>query len=172
MNSWEIGGGYNIINDGKSYLNITAYYNQKVSKDSVGNLMNPPTGSDEHEKYFAFIVTGGYNFDEVTVFGKASYYHQVDGEKNTEKFRTYNLEAGVYKEFNDRIAARTSLAADIDETDRLETETYWWNVGAEYSFAKNMSFGANASYMLDNDAHRGVSFHSGYKINMEFKAEF
>jgi len=187
-NSWELSVGYNVINDGKAFLNAGLAYSQDVSSEK-------PTGwrDDEHAKNISLQVNGGYNLDAVTVFGSIRYDRQIDGEKEDEwlnrrdeKDSIYTLEAGVFKAFNDQISARTSLSADIDATKGDKQRTYWWNVGADYSFNKNMAVGLNASYMLEDDvrgkrydwvndmyvSRKGDELHSAYKVGIDFTIGF
>lgn len=176
-NAWSINAGYNIINDGKAFLNVGLTYSQNTN-----TFKRPEMDGKEHARNVALDVFGGYNFDAVTVFGGIGYDRQVDGEKEAvagskdEKTKLYTLEAGVFKAFNDQISARTSLSADIDETKDFKERTYWWNVGADYSIAKNMAFGVNASYMIDNDVDDHpqdvVDTHRAYRLGMDFTIEF
>ena len=175
-NAWSINAGYNIINDGKAFLNVGLTYSQNTNTEK-----NMGEKDKEHAKNVALDVFGGYNFDAVTVFGGIGYDRQVDGEKEAvagskdEKTKLYTLEAGVFKAFNDQISARTSLSADIDETKDSKERTYWWNVGVGYSIAKNMAFGVNASYMIDNDVDDHtlrVDTHRAYRLGMDFTIEF
>jgi len=173
-NTWGINAGYNIINDGKAFLNIGLQYRQSTAKSSA--LFG---GTDMNGKFVDLKVSGGYNFDAVTVFGSIGYDRQVDGEKEKlgvkdEKDSVYSLEAGVFKAFNDRISASTSLSVDIDETKNSKERTYWWNVGADYSFSKDMALGLNAGYMLDNDKNDNnwPEMHHAYKLGVDFTIEF
>ena len=168
---WSINAGYNIINDGKAFLNASLTYAQLVEKDKPV----PPTG-DAHAKTIGLELFGGYNFDEVTVFGSIGYDRQVDGEKGVEKSKVYSLEAGVFKAFNDQISAKASLSADIDETKNAEERSYWLNAGADYSISKKMAVGVNAGYLLDNDKDDLFPIlpetHSAYKLGVDFTVEF
>lgn len=177
-NSWELSVGYNVINDGKAFLNAGLAYSQDVSSEK-------PTGwrDDEHAKNISLQVNGGYNLDAVTVFGSIRYDRQIDGEKEDEwlnrrdeKDSIYTLEAGAFKAFNDQISAQTSLSVEIDRTKNDRSRTYWWNVGADYSFSKTMAVGLNASYMLDNDVSDRTLFNedtdSSYKVGLEFSIAF
>ena len=174
-NIWGISAGYNILNDGKAFLNTTLSYGQAVGK------MKPTwTNDDEHAKFIGLKVFGGYNFDEVTVFGSIGYNRQIDGEKgwagiSIPKSRVYSLEAGAFKAFNDQISAKASLSADIDETKDAEERTYWLNVGADYSLSKKMAVGVNAGYLIDNDQDDRIALpdtHRGYKLGVDFTVEF
>lgn len=181
--AWGIGGAYNIINDGKAFLNVGLSYRQTNTINGRDNDVLGTTG-DEHAKFIKLGFTGGYNLDEVTVFGSIAYDRQIDGEKefngfgvieNEYKQKLYTLEAGVFKAFNDKISARTSLEIDIEKTKEDEGRTYWWNVGADYSISKKMAVGLNAAYMIDNDIddhENDVDTHRGYKLGVDFKVEF
>ena len=173
-NAWELNVGYNIINDGKAFLNAKLGYAQTVIKQKGVN-------DDEHAKIIGLEIFGGYNFDAVTAFGRIGYDRQIDGEKgfagvSLPKARIYTLEAGVFKAFNDRISARASLSADIDETKDNEERTYWLNLGADYSISKKMAVGVYAGYMFDNDKDDATLWnpetHSAYKLGVDFTVEF
>ena len=169
-NSWGLNVGYNIINDGKAFLNASLGYAQTVTADN-----DPANNDEEHAKIIDLEFLGGYNFDAATVFGSIGYTRQVDGEKLVEKSKIYSLEAGVFKAFNDQISAYTTLSADIDETKDAEERTYWWNVGADYSISKKMAVGVNAGYMLANDKDDATMVpetHSAYKLGVDFTVEF
>ena len=168
--------GYNVINDGKAFLNVGLQYLQNVVVDGAAD-----EDDDEHSKEVGLKIFGGYNLDAVTVFGSIGYDRQVDGEKEDlvrgikyEKKKLYTLEAGAYKAFNDHFSARTSLSAEIDETKDEKQRTYWWNIGADYAISKKMAVGLNAGYMLDNDHDDPVipDTHSGYKLGVDFTVEF
>lgn len=173
-NSWQLDAGYNIINDGKAFLNASLTYGQTV-------LKRKGRDDDEHAKIIGLEIFGGYNFDAVTVFGSIDYTRQIDGEKENpflgrtgEKAKIYSLEAGVFKAFNDQISAKASLSADINETKDAEERTYWLNLGADYSISKKMAVGLNAGYLLDNDVDdfRMPATHSAYKLGVDFTVEF
>lgn len=196
-NSWELSAGYNVINDGEAFLNVGLVYSQEAEREKIDVVANPgDIQTDENSKALRLEVSGGYNMDAATVFGNFSYERQIDGEKQItfpmggarrfEKSRNYVLEAGVFKAFNDQISARTSLSADIDATKGDKQRTYWWNVGADYSFNKNMAVGLNASYMLEDDV-RGKRYdwvndmyvsrkddevHTAYKVGIDFTIAF
>lgn len=162
---WGINAGYNIINDGKAFLKASLGYSQAVNKiNSVAN--------DNHVKGIGLTVSGGYNFDEFTVYGSTSYDRQIDGEKGAEKAKEYGFLAGVFKQFNDQISANTSLSAAFIDTDQ---RNYWWNASADYSFTKDMSVGVNASYLLDMDLRgppKAEEVHRGYDFEVNFKIAF
>ena len=189
INSWELSAGYNIINDGKAFLNVGAAYSQSVGKekpfDPAIEMKN-----DEHAKYLGLTVKGGYTLDEFTVFGKIGYTRQVDGEKEfndgweidrEEKARTYELEAGIYKAFNDQISAWTSLSADINDGEYRE---YGLNAGAYYTIAKDMAVGVKGAYVFENDVRghdidlgvrvtrKDEEAHRIYKLGVDFKIAF
>ena len=167
--AWGISAGYNIINDGKSFLNTHLEYQQILVEEKTPNDFGRV-----HGRYIELKIFGGYNFDGITAFGGITYDRQIDSSaKDVEKYKEYDLEAGVFKKINDQISARTSLTAEINKTKDDEERTYWWNVGAEYSIAKNMAVGMNASYMLDNDKdHGALDNHRAYKVGVDFKVEF
>ena len=180
-NSWGIKAGYNIINDGKAFLNVGLRYGQDVSRDD--NAFND---DDKHGKYVKIDAFGGYNLDKVTVFGDIAYERQIDGEKQiiypwgnvdkTEKTRVYSLKVGAFKQFNKEFSACTSLSMEINRTTDEKEKEYWWNVGADYSFAKNMAVEATASYLLDDDADNRIlgntDAHRAYKLGVDFKIAF
>ena len=181
VNSWGIKAGYNIINDGKAFLNTSLKYGQDVTKDD-----NPFNDDDEHGKYVKIDVFGGYNFDKATIFGSIAYERQIDGEKQivypwgnvdqTEKTKIYSLKVGAFKQINKEFSAYTSLSMEIDRTTGEKEKEYWWNVGADYSIAKNMAVETSASYMLDDDADNRIlgnrDVHRGYKVGVDFKIAF
>lgn len=182
-NSWGLSAGYNIINDGKAFLNVGLQYSQIVVQDGGDGK----TDDDEHGKFIDLEVSGGYNFDDVTVFGSIDYTRQVDGEKEGflawppqgGKDSIYTLEAGVFKAFNDQISARTSLEIEIDRTKDERERTYWWNIGADYSISKKMAVGVDFGYMLKNDKDYNFAaptpetdMHSAYKLSVDFTVEF
>ena len=176
-NSWELTAGYNIINDGKAFLNTSLTYGQTVLKLKGFD-------DDVHAKIIGLEIFGGYNFDAVTVFGSIDYTRQIDGEKENlfllrtgEKAKIYSLEAGVFKAFNDQISAKASLSADIDETKDAKERTYWLNLGADYSISKKMAVGVDFGYMIDNDKDATPLWtppatHSAYKLGVDFTVEF
>ena len=189
INSWILDAGYNVINDGKAFLNVGLAYSQSVGKekpfDPAQQIKN-----DEHGKFITLNVEGGYNLDDFTVFGNISYQRQIDGEKefnngwwieHEDKTRIYTLEAGVFKAFNDQISARTSLSADITDG---EERVYWLNAGTDYSIAKDMAVGLSASYALEYDqrghddilgiriSNKDEEMHRIYKLGVDFKIAF
>ena len=191
VNSWQLDAGYNVINDGKTFLNVGMSYSQSVGKDKPFDPIND-IKNDEHGKFIGLSVKGGYNFDDFTVFGNIGYTRQIDGEKEfnngfwideREKSRDYSLEAGVFKAFNDQISAWTSLSADIEDGEKRE---YSLNAGADYSFSKDMAVGLKASYVFENDVRghdydgfMGVRFtrkdqemHRIYKLGIDFTIAF
>ena len=171
INTWGIKAGYNIINDGKAFLNTSLKYGQDVTKDD--NAFND---DDEHGKYVKIDAFGGYNLDKVTVFGGIGYERQIDGEKQTEKTKIYSLKVGAFKQINKEFSAYTSLSMEIDRTTGDKEKEYWWNIGADYSIAKNMAVETSASYMLDDDADNRIlgnrDVHRGYKVGVDFKIAF
>ena len=192
---WELSAGYNVINDGKAFLNVGLVYSQEAEREKLDVVANPfDIQKDENSKAVRLEVSGGYNLDVATVFGAFSYERQIDGEKQIiipwggavqfDKSRSYVLEAGVFKAFNDQISARTSLSVEADETKGEKQRTYWWNVGAAYSFNKDMSVGLNASYLLEDDlrgqrfdgidyvSRRNEELHSTYKVGIDFTIAF
>lgn len=180
-NAWGIKAGYNIINDGKTFLNVGLRYGQDVSRDD--NAFND---NDEHGKYVKIDAFGGYNLDKVTVFGGIGYERQIDGEKQivypwgnvdrTEKTRVYSLKAGAFKQFNKEFSACTSLSMEINRTTGEKEKEYWWNIGADYSLAKNMAVETTASYLIDDDADNRIlgntDVHRAYKLGVDFKIAF
>ena len=175
-NDWKFDIGYNVINDGKAFLNVDLAYSQEVIKFSPRREEMGVAIGNDHNKYIDLTVLGGYNFDDVTVFGSVNYNRQVDSIKWQEKDKIWTLEAGAYKAFNDQISARASLSAEIDKTKDSEERTYWLNAGVDYSISKKMAVSAKASYMLDNDVDDhplfDVDTHSAYKLGVDFKIEF
>jgi len=176
INQWKLSAGYNVINDGKTFLNVGLNYSQTVSKDGNRDPMDPEE-HDMHGKYIGIEVLGGYNFDDFTAFGGIGFDRQVDiNEKEVEKSKDYTLEAGVFKAFNDQISAQTSLAVEFDMTKGGKERNYWWNVGADYSISKKMTVGLNAAYLLRNDIRekesKGDELHRAYRIGMDFTIEF
>lgn len=184
-NSWGIGGAYNIINDGKAFLNVGLSYRQTNTINGRDEMIRLGITGDEHAKFIKLGFTGGYNLDEVTVFGSIAYDRQIDGEKEFNdgfggvekeyKQKLYTLEAGVFKAFNDQISAKTSLEIDIEKTKEAKERSYFWNVGVDYSVSKKMAVGLNAAYMLDNDVddhENDTDTHRGYKLGVDFKVEF
>ena len=176
-NYWGLTAGYNIINDGKAFLNASLTYSQ-----TVGKTKPTWTNDDEHAKVIGLEIFGGYNLDEFTVFGSIGYVRQIDGEKENllmgtkdEKDKIYTLEAGVFKAFNNQISAKASLSAEIDETKNAEERSYWLNVGGDYSLSKKMAVGVNAGYLIDNDVDDRTivpDTHRGYKLGVDFTVEF
>ena len=164
INGFALAAGYNVVNDGKAFLNVNTIYRQVTEKNAN------PLVRKEHDKYIDVSVFGGYNFNDVTAFGEITYERQIDADTgNRPKTKAWNVKAGAFKEFNDQISGWTSLSASVVETEGRE---YWWSVGADYSFAKNMAVGLNAGYMLDQDVNNAKDAHSGYKLGADFKVEF
>lgn len=191
VNSWQLDAGYNVINDGKTFLNVGVSYSQSVGKDKP---FDPAfeIKNDVHGKFIGLNVKGGYNFDGFTVFGNVGYIRQIDGEKEfnnggwireSEKTKDYSLEAGVFKAFNDQISAWTSLSADIE--DGAERE-YSLNAGTNYSFSKDMAVGVKAAYVFENDVRghdydvftgvrstrKDQEMHRIYKLGVDFTIAF
>ncbi|MBO4521130.1 MAG: porin [Alphaproteobacteria bacterium] len=180
-NTLGFGVGYNIINDGKAFLNAALEYRREFTRDG-----NEFVDDDEHDRYVKLGVTGGYDLGEVTVFGSVAYDRQIDSEKELNvpgffveheyKEKLYTLEAGVFKAFNDQISARTSLEINIDKTKQDKERTYTWKVGTDYSISKTMAVGLTAAYMLDNDVNNhpegDVDVHRQYNLGIDFKIAF
>ena len=172
-NSWSVNAGYNVINDGKAFLNVGLEFRETYLREPTGIGTSVKT----HGRDFFINAIGGYNFDDVTVFGEITYdrmyYSSVN---NINKIRFYTLEAGAYKAINEQISARTSLLAEYDQTKNAEERTYWWTVGADYLISKKMGVGVRAAYMLDNDVNGhpigNEDAHSGYKLGIDFTVEF
>ena len=164
INDAALAVGYNVIKDDKTFLNVSTLYRQATEKNAN------PLVRKEHNKYIGLNVYYGYNFDGFTAFSEIKYGRQVDADKGSApKTKSWEARVGAFKKFNDRISGWTSLSAGVTETTVRE---YWWNVGTDYSFAKNMAVGMDAGYLLDQDVNDFKDARNAYRVGMNFTVEF
>ncbi len=152
---WDIGTTYNIVNDGRAFVQLGGFY---------GQVTDPVTK--------ALRVTGmaGYNFDFITPYMQIGWTRPVNwGHDNHNMFDAF---VGVYKKFVPQFSASAGFNFEkYDYQNRLK------NVGLEgtlnYLVTKNVNLRLNAATLLKEktkyfaDETRG-SFELGASVQVAF----
>ncbi len=166
--SWSLGTSYNIINNGKHFLQAAFDYMQSKHHDR---------GTGKTVNYYDITGTYGYNFDSVTPYAKVNYknYSNTSTEKDA-RYELIDVTVAAYKKLADKVGADLGVKYTHQISNDYAKGQYDLIADVSYQFTDKVALKAFANYMLDQKHKKDFGLRNGvqsqYTVGADLKVVF
>lgn len=162
--AWNVGATYNLVNTGKTFVQVDANYGQRENWATVGQY-----------KAVNVALKGGYDFGWAMPYAKVTGEFPVAQSKQSLNDPIYSAYVGAYRLFADKIAVDAGVNYGWVKNDDVKG---WAVVArADYLFTDKISVGIFGSYIFDGqvDDNKYLELdtdYDGYTVGLNLKAAF